>query len=513
AVVAAAALCAVAALPEHAGAAGTPGPYAFAEGTETVEGATSNVEGHRLSPGRSYKSALPRAGQRFYRLELDARESAYVSVTAIPKRGTQVSYADGVEVSVQDADGSNCTPLEAEEARFGSSESPRPITATASRRVGPDEKSCAEAGTYYVVVERTRTSRSARESQNSQDPQDPQESQDSQGYGSSEASPEDWDLEIHVASEPGLKAGDEAEGEKEPPQSWDSSTPVPPTGERRPREGGTSFSSARGLEGGVWGAEIESGQTLFYRVPVDWGQRLSATAELGSSSVDGFGGSAEWGGAGRRGTARGSGYVSSALVMSLYNPVRAQVDDAHTAYDGRQKSAALEPLPPIAYENRFAPADEVATMRFAGWYYLAVHLSSGVAEKFGDGPLELTLRVDVGGDPEPGPAYAGSPRPADEFRVTERDAAAARRGDTAAAGGGAGSGRDEVMAVVAAGGIGTGVVLLGILGVWTLVARRRAAAAVAAEAVAAEAAVAGATGVAPGAVAEHTERFGPPRRW
>ncbi|MET8687538.1 hypothetical protein ABZV77_25320 [Streptomyces sp. NPDC004732] len=498
----------MAVLPGQAGAAGTPGPYAFAEGAETVEGATSNVEGHRLTPGRTYKSSLPRVGQRFYRLELKAEDSAYVSVTAIPKADTAVSYADGIEVSVQDSDGNNCSPLEAEEARFGSSQSPRPITATAARRAGPNEKSCTGAGTYYVLVERTRSSATGR----------------------SAAAQEDWDLELHVASEPALRA----EGETTPPRAWDSATPVPPSGERRPREGGTSFNDARALEKGVWGAGIEPGETLFYRVPVDWGQQLSVAAELGSSSGGvgsggSVGGSGVGVGAGGAGggtartprTARDTGYVSSALVMSVHNPVRAQVEDSDTAYDGKQKSTAMDPLPPVAYENRFGLTDEVAAMRFAGWYYVSVHLSPDVAEKFGEAPLELTLRVDVDGSPRPGPAYAGSPRPADDFGVSDRDAEAAQRGDTAEAGSGAGGqgdgradGRDDgLMAVVAAGGIGTGVVLLAILGVWTLIARRRAGAALAAAAVSAPGggAEGGAGGGAEGA--REAARFGPPPGW
>ncbi|MGV9883978.1 hypothetical protein [Streptomyces sp. NPDC003006] len=425
-------------LPPQAGATGTPAPYGFAEGAETIDGTTSNVEGHRLSPGKTYRSSLPRAGQRFYRLELKAEESAYVAVTAVPEFGSKVSYADGVEVSVQDADGNNCSPLEAQKARFGASESPRPITATAARRVGPDEKSCEGAGTYYVLVERTSAPESSRAS---------------------------WDLELRVASEPAVRA----DGATEPPQSWNSATPVPPTGERKRREGGAGFHGARALGKGVWGDSIEPGQTLFYRVPVDWGQQLSVATELGSSN-----GGDESIGTGR-GTALGAGYVSSALVMTLSNPVRSEVDDADTAYDGKQKSAVLDPLPPVAYENRFAPADEMAAMRFAGWYYLSVHLSPEVAERFGAAPLDLTLRVDVDGAARPGPAYAGSPVPADQFGVTERDVEAARRGEKAA-GSGVGPGDDPAMVALAAGGIGTGVALLGVLGAWALIARRRAAA-------------------------------------
>ncbi len=417
-----------------------------------VHGAVSNIKGPRLRSGKTYRSALPRAGARFYRLDLTADESAYVAVTAVPEFGSRVSYADGVEVSVQDADGNNCSPVESQEARFGASESPHPITATAVRRVGPDEKTCEGAGTYYVLVERA----SAPES--------------SQGA---------WDLELRVASEPALRSAGSVP--TEPPRSWNSATPAPPTGERKRREGGTSFHGARALGRGVWGSSIEPGETLFYRVPVDWGQQLSVGAELGSSGESGAlgdsGASGESGGAGGvgRGAGRGSGYVSSALVMSLMNPVRVGVDDADTAYDGKQKTTELDPLPPVAYENRYAPADEVAAMRFAGWYYLAVHLSADVAKKFGDDPLDLTLRVDVGGTARPGPEYAGSPVPAEEFGVTERDREAARRGETVA-GSGAGRGDDRRgMVVLAVGGIGGGVVLLVILGGWVWIARRRVA--------------------------------------
>ncbi|MEU1014954.1 hypothetical protein [Streptomyces sp. NPDC005898] len=416
-----AALCVTGVLPPaQTVAAGASSPYGFAEDAETIDGATSNAAGHRLSPGKSYLSSLPRAGQRFYRLELTAEESAYVAVTAVPGVAEKVSYADGLKVSVQDADGANCSPREARKARFGASESPRPVTATAARRVGPDERSCAGAGTYYVLVERMSDPESSRR---------------------------DWGLELRVATEPALRSA----GATRAPRSWNSATPAPRTGERKSRAGGPGFSGARALGTGVWGDRIAPGRTLFYRVPVDWGQRLSVGAELGSSS-----GRGERNGA-VRGSGRGKGYVSSALVVALSNPVRAEVEDEDTAYDGKQKSVRLDPLPPVAYENRFAPADRVAAVRFAGWYYLSVHLSPRVAEVSGEGPLDLTLRISVEGAARPGPAYAGSPIPAGEFGVTEGD-----------------DDDDTAMVVLAVGGIGTGAGLLGVLGVWTLVARRRA---------------------------------------
>jgi hypothetical protein len=166
--------------------------------------------------------------------------------------------------------------------------------------------------------------------------------------------------------------------------------------------------------------------------------------------------------------------------MSLYNPVRGFVDDVGSGYDGSQRSAALDPLPPVAYENRYALNDRVSGMRFAGAYYLVVHLSAQVADKIGGGPFGLTLRVRVDGTARTGPAYAGQPQPRDAFALPAGDsdeAADGTVGGAAATGGGGSSGSGSgsgTMRLVAAGGIGTGSALVLGLGVWAVVARRRA---------------------------------------
>lgn len=402
-------------------------PYVFAEGATSVDGAQNSVDSMRLAPGATYKSSLARGGKLYYQLQLDARETVYVSATAVPGLDAKVAYGDGVEVSLQDANGNNCN---SGDARFGTAQSPRPISAWAVRAVGPAGNRCKVAGTYYVVVERNSDPGSSTET---------------------------WDTELRVVSEPGVSK----KGSTTPPESWNSASPTPADGAREERRGGTGFNDARALKAGVWGDRIKPGQTLFYRVPVDWGQQISASAELGSAS----GGRDE--------------YVTSALVMSLANPVRARIDDADTAYDGQQKTTALKPLAPVAYENRFSPMDRVAGTRFAGWYYLSVHLNPQVARQFGKGALDLTLRVNVDGVAKEGPAYVGTARPADEFSVTGEDKDAAVRGETDAGGGsgaGGGNGNGDAMKVVAAGGFGAGALLLAVLGVWTLIGRRRAAA-------------------------------------
>jgi hypothetical protein len=111
-------------------------------------------------------------------------------------------------------------------------------------------------------------------------------------------------------------------------------------------------------------------------------------------------------------------------------------------------------------------------MRFAGSYYLVVHLAAQVADKFADGPFGLTLRVRVDGAAQTGPAYAGRAVPQDVFDSATGDSVPATGGMAPAGSGG--SDDATTMKLVAVGGIGTGTVLVLALGLWTLAARRRA---------------------------------------
>ncbi|WP_138904574.1 hypothetical protein [Streptomyces albidochromogenes] len=338
-----AALCAVAALPAQARAAGEVRPYAFDPSAEWVEGAASNTDARRLRAGGTYRDTIGPGGRLFYRLELDAESNAYVAATAVPRPGTKVSFDDALKVTLQDRDGDVCGD---DTARFGSARFARPLGTYAHRTVEKDGP-CQERDSYYALIERT---------------------------GAAGSSGDPWELEIRHVTEPGVEPG----GPTEAPEDWPSGSPAPPLTQARERRGGTGFHRATGLEQGEWRDRIRPGETLFYKVPVDWGQQLFASADLGSTA--------------------GEGYVSHALTMALHNPARGLVDSASDiSYNGRQKSTALDPLPPVAYENRFDSSDSVNGMRFAGWYYLKVSLSPDVARDFGPGALGLTLRLTVAG--------------------------------------------------------------------------------------------------------------------
>ncbi|MEU9554521.1 hypothetical protein [Streptomyces fumanus] len=397
--------------------AGTPTGYAFAGDARRIDGADGAADAARLKAGATYRSSLPRDGTLYYRLDLDAVSATYVSVTAVPRPGGEVTAVDGIRVSLRDADGGAC---DSGTANFGAARSPRPVTAWAKREVFTGATRCQEAGAYYLVVERSR-------------PQD--------------SPPDAWDLELTTAAEPGLTRTPT----RNTPETWDSATPEPPEGTPVRRRGGDGFAGAVPVGEGAWRDDIRPGQTLFYKVPLDWGRQVYATAELDA-------------------TAEGSGYATAALQLALHNPVRGRVDSAGTGYSGRPATVGLDPVPPVAYDNRYAVAGRVSAMRFAGSYYLVAHLAEQVADGFGDGPFTLTLRVRLLGTAGAGPGYAGEPVPRDLFTVTGADRVATAPRDE----GGDGTG-DLAMKAAAVGGIGTGSLLLAGLGVWTVVARRRGA--------------------------------------
>ncbi|KOV63582.1 hypothetical protein [Streptomyces sp. MMG1121] len=390
-----------------------PDSYAFAPGARTVAGARVATDAGRLEPGSVYRGSLPSSGRLYYRIRLTAADTAYIPVTAVPPADATVSSTDGISVSVQDARGASCSYAA---ARFGAAQSPRPVTALGQRESG--RTVCQGSGTYYVIVQRLGT-----------------------GSAGTAGPARRWDLEIAPATEPRPARA----GATTAPRTWDSATPEPLGGEARERSGGAGFASARPLDQGVWRTELTPGETRFYKVPVDWGRQLHASAELDGSP--------------------GHGYLGGALDLSLYNPVRGYVEDVALGYTGARRPAVLAPVPPVEYDNRYAVPAAVTSVRFAGDYYLVLHLSAQLTGTFGRGPFAVTLRVRVAGQAHAGPQYAGRPVPGDVFTVTGQDRQAALPGGTGGGGG-------PAMKMVAAAGLGLGTLLLVGLGGWALAARR-----------------------------------------
>ncbi|MFD6414920.1 hypothetical protein [Streptomyces sp. NPDC060194] len=394
--------------------------YAPAPDSLRIEGARSTGDAEELKAGGFYSDTIGPGERLHYRVRLDAAEtSAFVSAVAQPVAKAKVAYGDGIAVTLMTAAGSLCGSGSG--STFGT-EQARPLADFASRLIGED-RPCQEAGTYYVRVERTSDPASDRS---------------------------DWPLELAFMREPGLKGGPKPTAA---PSGWPSASPEPAGAEPVDRKGGTGFNDARSVEAGVWRDRLVPGQTAYYRVPLDWGQQLTARAELSQADE----------------LTDDSAYASSGLTVEILDTVRGPVLDGSKSYDGEQAELGLGPTAPVAYNNRFESSAGVAGMRFSGWYYVAVTLDKEIAG-FTKGRIPLLLRLNVEGEPGEGPGYDGDASAAG-FGISDEDREAAVSGATAEE-----SAASGAMTVLGLGGIGAGTVLLGGLGAWTLIARRRAAA-------------------------------------
>ncbi|SCK22760.1 hypothetical protein H181DRAFT_01689 [Streptomyces sp. WMMB 714] len=420
----AAALCVVAALPGQAWAGPADGPgdlprYKAAEDAKKIKGALSSGDGPEIRPG-VYSDTIGKGEKKYYSVSLDAKSAAFLSAVAAPEPGARVqTVGEGLELSLQAVDGSPCDG--SAQSDFSGDGSAYAVADYAARVVGADDE-CQKAGPYLFSVERV---------------------------GGDTSNPARWPLEIRYMSEPPVKgtlpsaptgngAGDD------PPAALSGSA-------KRRAHGGTGFNDAGAVSEGVWKDRIRPGETRFYRVPVDWGQRLNAAVELSSvKSTEDF-----------------PPTVYNGLGLTTYNPARGRFDDeSFVSYTPDKSAQAVAYTPVVDFGNRFA--DEGSDAALAGWHYLAVTVSPKAGQVI-KGTAPLTLRIDLKGKAKAGPGYEGDAAAAG-FGVSDQDREQAEKGQNAAEGQ-----RSGTLMTVAYAGIGTGTALILALVLWTLVARRAAA--------------------------------------
>ncbi|MEU8826102.1 hypothetical protein [Streptomyces sp. NPDC048636] len=429
-----AALCAVVttqgqALAEPADGSGGPRGYET-RGTR-IRGAGDATGAPALASGRTYTDSVGPGEKRYYAVSLDAKSAAYVSAVAAPRPGSDVtSFRDGLRITLQNPGGGTCDTAS---PRFESNGVAYPLADHVARQTDAGSlASCRTAGRYLVTVERQAGA------------QDPTR----------------WPLELRLMVEPPAKGGSTG---ATPEGSWRTDPPRPPSGSPRHHEGGRRFGDAPTVSTGVWGDEFRPGETHFYRVPVDWGQQLSAVAELPADGKD-----------------KSSQPLDKAVSLRAYTPAlglakRGTVGVGKGTATGTQVSTA-----PVAYGNRRAKADySVRAMSVAGGYFLAVTLSPTEVAPQVKGTVPVTLRVRVAGAASGGPDYQGDALK-QGFGLTDADKEAARQSalsagdDTMSVP--ADDGSTSTLRLVGWTGLGAGTVLLAGLGTWTLTARRRTAA-------------------------------------
>ncbi|WP_344565278.1 hypothetical protein [Streptomyces axinellae] len=408
----------------EAAALAKPKPYEISADAKKTAGTSSSADAPQIEPGL-FRDRIGAGQEKYYAVNLDAKSSAHVTATAIPAPGTKVTFRDGLTLTLQSTNGDSCGSSDVS----GSGDTAYPITVQASRLIGDQAaESCREKGPYLVRLER-------------------------KAGGASTGS---WPVELSLKREPGLKGSIPAPVPGTEDETDDNNArPAPPSGTAESAKGGSGFNDARALDSGVWKDRLRPGETRYYRVPVDWGQRLYARTEIpNSQAADGASGR----------------FIANGFRMNLYNPARgALYNEDFQSYDG--DGAKFDRYTnPVRYENRFA-ADASAT-RFAGWYYIAVTAGTDMAQPFPEG-TPVTLRVAVKGKAKKGPAYDGDAVAAG-FGVSDEDREMAAEGLTAAE-----VQHNNTLRTIGYTGIGAGAALILVLAAWTLLARRRAATAAA----------------------------------
>ncbi|SHL64002.1 hypothetical protein [Actinacidiphila paucisporea] len=406
-----------------AAADGTPGPGAPATWQpqgQVIAGAATTADAPAMRPGVTYRDTIKVGETRIYGITLVDKSSAYASAFALPAPGTRVAYGDGIELKLVSADGDTCDSVD---AHFRDDGAVRPVGSAVSRLIGVDS-SCQDANQYDLSVHRTSN-------------------------GTSD--PGVWPLELRLVLEPPLKSGAAA---GHAPKGTGTASPTPLTsGTAQQARGGTSFDTAAAVKTGIWKDKVLPGETRFYKVPVDWGQQATVFSDF--SSVQ---------------TIDSAGFVISGVRLAAYSPVRQLIDDQEHLYEGTPTSLH-EQLAPVSYANRAADDSDVARVRYAGWYYFAVSVHPDVAKETG-GAVPVTLRVDVSGTAQAAPDYDGDPKAAG-IGVDAHDVSAANGAPQSAGPSASGESAKRFLGFAA---LGAGTVLVLSLAVWTLTARRRAAA-------------------------------------
>jgi hypothetical protein len=423
---AAGALFALAALQGRAVADSTPpvtaapaAPAVWQPAGTAVTGGATTADAPQMTAATTYRDSIGPDETKYYGLALDAKTSDHASAFAVPPPGSRVAYGDGIELELQSAAGDDC---ERATAHLTDDGGPRPIGTAVSRLIGV-ATGCQDANQYTLSVHRTSAATS---------------------------DPGGWPLELRFVEEPALQAGTTAR----PAPAFGTASPTPLiTGTRQPARGGVSFETAAAVKTGIWRDQVLPGETRFYRVPVDWGQRATVFADFSSAT-----------------TTVASAYVGSGVRIGAYSPVREIIDSDDHAYDGSPVSLSQQ-LAPVSYANRAAGDDHVSPVRYAGWYYFALTVHPEVAEAV-RGPLPVLLRVEVEGGAQAAPAYDGDPGEGG-IGIDADDLASANGvpdgGDASASPGTSG------LRFLAFAALGAGTVLvLGLAG-WFAAARRRVA--------------------------------------
>lgn len=173
---------------------------------------------------------------------------------------------------------------------------------------------------------------------------------------------------------------------------------VPASMPVRPATGGTAFSNAAELTPGSWSETVTIGETLFYKVHLETGQRLRATLQAPAP----------------KGSVPLSGAETVSPTVRLFSASRTELaSDFAVLQNGRHRSVTLA-TPEVRVRNRERPVtglyDRIGNAAAAGDYYVAV-LVDALQGSLNGRIVPVRLKLAVDGEPEGQPQYAAAASP------------------------------------------------------------------------------------------------------
>ncbi|WP_201304758.1 hypothetical protein [Streptomyces sp. GS7] len=347
---------------QRSGQLSAPG-YRFSG--KPVQGTADRQSAPAIAPGQYLDSIGPNE-ERYYATDLDAASAADFSATAVPPPGAAVDSPDALHTKVVYGTDGSC---ESTTAMFGQREGGAPLTSAVSRI--PSQRgtnSCDKAGRYWLVVERTaaKAAGAAR-----------------------------WPLELTFHVEPPLAKG-VTPAPSEPDYGAGGKDATLPTTAPEEVSGGTGFNDARLLHQGVWQDRILPARTLWYKVPVGWGQQLRYDVEFAKEPK-----------------AKGTVTRTSFGSTQVYTPYRAPVGSGtgqfipQVPYNGRAASLKMGTVP-VSWANRYETHPDVIPVHAKGDFYIAVTLGARAAQISQNSQIDLVLRVAVLGKEKAGPEAAAT---------------------------------------------------------------------------------------------------------
>ncbi|MEU9110720.1 VWA domain-containing protein [Streptomyces sp. NPDC048483] len=386
-----------------------------------VRGTPTKSNAPGIAPGQYLDSIGPNE-KRYYATDLDAASTVDYSATVVPQPGAAVGLLDSLHTEIAYGIDSTC---DSTTSQFGQQEGATPLTSGISRVPSEDgTDGCDKAGRYWFVVERKADK-------------------------GSDASR--WPLELMFHVEHPLKKG-VTPAQSEPEYGAGGKEATLPTGTPKAVTGGTSFNDARPLTQGVWRDKVLPSQTLWYKVPVGWGQQLRYDVEFANEP-----------------TVRGYSAVSSYGGTEVYTPARMPVGrgtgefSPHVPYNGRPAALSMGTVP-VAWTNRYESDINVVPVHGKGSFYIAVTLGAQASEIAQNPQIGVVLRVAVLGKAKSGPQTGAA------VVKSAADGGPGSSADGSQSGGGGWTAGPVVAAV--SGGIG--ILLLAGLMVGLLRARRKA---------------------------------------